>query len=788
MSEQGNLSINSENMFPIIKKWLYSDHDIFVREVISNGCDAITKRKKLALMGECELPDDYEGRIDVTVNPNEKTMTFTDNGLGMTADEVREYINNIAFSGAKDFLEKYKDKATSDQIIGHFGLGFYSVFMVSGDVEIDTLSYQQGAEPVHWECDGGYSYTMDRGSRTQPGTTITLHLTDDCVEFANYYKAKETIQKYCSFMPYEIYLRDETTTDTETIRESERRPDDVVIEELPPEEKKEEKAADKPIENDDPNKADSAMDAEKKADGEQAEAEKPAPEKRYKIRRRPELLNDTHPLWTKTPKDCTDEEYKEFYRKTFHDYREPLFWIHLNMDYPFNLKGILYFPKINLEYENAEGVIKLYNNQVFVADNIKEVIPEYLMLLKGVIDCPDLPLNVSRSALQNDGFAQKISDYITKKVADKLSGMCKTDRENYEKYWDDISPFIKYGCLKDEKFCERMTDYILFRDLDGKYVVLPDALEINKDAGKEEKSAEKAEPEILDADGKPIQKEGGSEILGADGKPIAAEAGKESGTDNASASEEKKDASEDADKKVDRTIYYVTDPRQQGQYITMFRAQKMQAFIMDRAIDVPFIQQLEMKNEGIHFARIDSGVQDALKGRIGKKAGEDLKKEGEKITKTVRDALGRKDLKVELTKLKDRKTAAMLTVDEQTRRYAEMMKMYASSGMGGMDMGNMLKEGQTLVLNASHPLVQYVMNHESGSSTKLICQQLFDLAQLQNAPLEPEEMAKFVERSNEVLEVLTKDSSEGSSASENAPEEKAEENSGAKTDEKKAEQ
>ena len=790
MSEQGNLSINSENMFPIIKKWLYSDHDIFVREVISNGCDAITKRKKLALMGECELPDDYEGRIDVTVNPNEKTMTFTDNGLGMTADEVREYINNIAFSGAKDFLEKYKDKATSDQIIGHFGLGFYSVFMVSGDVEIDTLSYQQGAEPVHWECDGGYSYTMDRGSRTQPGTTITLHLTDDCVEFANYYKAKETIQKYCSFMPYEIYLRDETTTDTETIRESERRPDDVVIEELPPEEKKEEKAADKPIENDDPNKADSAMDAEKKADGEQAEAEKPAPEKRYKIRRRPELLNDTHPLWTKTPKDCTDEEYKEFYRKTFHDYREPLFWIHLNMDYPFNLKGILYFPKINLEYENAEGVIKLYNNQVFVADNIKEVIPEYLMLLKGVIDCPDLPLNVSRSALQNDGFAQKISDYITKKVADKLSGMCKTDRENYEKYWDDISPFIKYGCLKDEKFCERMTDYILFRDLDGKYVVLPDALEINKDAGKEEKSAEKAEPEILDADGKPIQKEGGSEILGADGKPIAAEAGKESGTDNASASEEKKDASEDADKdkKVDRTIYYVTDPRQQGQYISMFRAQKMQAFIMDRAIDVPFIQQLEMKNEGIHFARIDSGVQDALKGRIGKKAGEDLKKDGEKITKTVRDALGRKDLKVELTKLKDRKTAAMLTVDEQTRRYAEMMKMYASSGMGGMDMGNMLKEGQTLVLNASHPLVQYVMNHESGSSTKLICQQLFDLAQLQNAPLEPEEMAKFVERSNEVLEVLTKDSSEGSSASENAPEEKAEENSGAKTDEKKAEQ
>ena len=822
MSEQGNLSINSENMFPIIKKWLYSDHDIFVREVISNGCDAITKRKKLALMGECELPDDYEGRIDVAVNPNEKTMTFTDNGLGMTADEVREYINNIAFSGAKDFLEKYKDKATSDQIIGHFGLGFYSVFMVSGDVEIDTLSYQQGAEPVHWECDGGYSYTMDRGSRTQPGTTITLHLTDDCVEFANYYKAKETIQKYCSFMPYEIYLRDETTTDTETIKESERRPDDVVIEELPPEEKKEEKAADKPIENDDPNKADSAMDAEKKADGEEAGAEKPAPEKRYKIRRRPELLNDTHPLWTKTPKDCTDEEYKEFYRKTFHDYREPLFWIHLNMDYPFNLKGILYFPKINLEYENAEGVIKLYNNQVFVADNIKEVIPEYLMLLKGVIDCPDLPLNVSRSALQNDGFAQKISDYITKKVADKLSGMCKTDRENYEKYWDDISPFIKYGCLKDEKFCERMTDYILFRDLDGKYVVLPDALEINKDAGKEEKPAEKAEPEILDADGRPIQKEGNKEILGADGKPIAAEAGKESGAENktqgasengasgtaesgegsgaesASASEEKKDDTKDADKdkKVDRTIYYVTDPRQQGQYISMFRAQKMQAFIMDRAIDVPFIQQLEMKNEGIHFARIDSGVQDALKGRIGKKAGEDLKKDEEKVTKTVRDALGRKDLKVELTKLKDKKTAAMLTVDEQTRRYAEMMKMYASSGMGGMDMGNMLKEGQTLVLNASHPLVQYVMNHESGSSTKLICQQLFDLAQLQNAPLEPEEMAKFVERSNEVLEVLTKDGGENvttggqasESTSKNAPEDTPEDKtdgaSAAKTEEK----
>ena len=479
MSEQGNLSINSENMFPIIKKWLYSDHDIFVREVISNGCDAITKRKKLALMGECELPDDYEGRIDVAVNPNEKTMTFTDNGLGMTADEVREYINNIAFSGAKDFLEKYKDKATSDQIIGHFGLGFYSVFMVSGDVEIDTLSYQQGAEPVHWECDGGYSYTMDRGSRTQPGTTITLHLTDDCVEFANYYKAKETIQKYCSFMPYEIYLRDETTTDTETIKESERRPDDVVIEELPPEEKKEEKAADKPIENDDPNKADSAMDAEKKADGEEAGAEKPAPEKRYKIRRRPELLNDTHPLWTKTPKDCTDEEYKEFYRKTFHDYREPLFWIHLNMDYPFNLKGILYFPKINLEYENAEGVIKLYNNQVFVADNIKEVIPEYLMLLKGVIDCADFPLNVSRYFLQNDGYVRRISNHITKKVADRLTGMFKTERETYEGFWPDIHPFIKYGIMRDEKFAERMKDCVLYKTTDGKFLTLAEYKERN---------------------------------------------------------------------------------------------------------------------------------------------------------------------------------------------------------------------------------------------------------------------------------------------------------------------
>ena len=695
MAEKGSLSINSENMFPIIKKWLYSDHDIFYRELISNGCDAITKLKKLDVVGDYTLPEDYKARIDIVVSPADRTIAVSDNGIGMTADEVREYINNIAFSGAEAFLAKYKDKTNDDQIIGHFGLGFYSAFMVADLVTIDTLSYQEGAEPVHWECDGGSTYSMDKGSRQSFGTTVTLHLTEDCVEFANYYKAQEVIEKYCSFMPTEIYLSEKDTSATETIKESERRPDDVVIEVIEP---------------------------EKKEDGKEPE------EKKLKIRRRPVLLNDTHPLWGKNPSECTEEEYKEFYRNVFRDYKEPLFWIHLNMDYPYNLKGILYFPKLNLEYESAEGVIKLYNNQVFIADNIKEVIPEYLMLLKGVIDCPDLPLNVSRSALQNDGFAKKISDYITKKVADKLAGMCKTDKENYDKYWDDISPFIKYGCLKDDKFCTRMTDYILFKDLDGKYLTTPEALNVNRIDPEADEEEKKAAETATDENGEKVE----AEVVDESGEKVEADENKE-------------------EEVVDHTIYYV----QQSQYIRMFRDNKMQAFILEHTIDQPFIQQLEAKNEGLHFARIDADIQDALKTRTGKKAAETLKEESEKLEKMIRKAVGNDKLSVKLENLRDKKTASMLTVDEQSRRMADMMKMYAASGMP-MGLDSFAKEGQTLILNAKHPLVKYVMEHDEDKNTKMICQQLYDLAQIQNAPLSAEDMASFIVRSNEIMLMLTK--------------------------------
>ena len=711
--ERGPLSINSENMFPIIKKWLYSDHDIFYRELISNGCDAITKLKKLDMMGDYELPEGYKARIDVEVDPAQKTIKVTDNGLGMTADEVKEYINNIAFSGAEAFMEKYKDKASDDQIIGHFGLGFYSSFMVADLVEIDTLSFQEGAKPVHWECDGSSTYAMDEGSKKEVGTTVTLHLSEDCVEFSNYYRAQEVIEKYCSFMPVEIYLSEHDTKMTETIKESERRPDDVVLETIEPK---------KPAPSE-------------KKDGEEAEEE--PEEKSFKIRRRPVLCNDPAPLWSKSPKDCTDEEYKEFYRKVFHDYKEPLFWIHLNMDYPFNLKGILYFPRVNLEYENAEGVIKLYNSQVFIADNIKEVIPEFLMLLKGVIDCPDLPLNVSRSALQNDGFAQKISDYISKKVAEKLAGMCKTDKENYDKYWDDISPFIKYGCLKDEKFCEKMTDYILFKDLDGKYHTLPEALEINAGAGNEEEEGSEEEKAV-------------SSEEKADGEVVSegdlAEAAK------------KADEDEDQDaegEKKDRTIYYVTDPEQQSQYVRMFRENGMQAFVLNHNIDQPFISQLEAKNEGIRFARIDADVQDALRAEDNEAAEEQNKENAEKIEKIVRGALNDDKLAVKLETLKDESVSSMLTMDEQTRRMNDMMKMYAGSGMG-FGMNGMGKEGQTLILNAAHPLVKYVLENEEGENTKLICEQLYDLAVLQNEPLTGDGMAKFVTRTNQIMMMLTK--------------------------------
>ncbi|MBQ6588983.1 MAG: molecular chaperone HtpG [Butyrivibrio sp.] len=690
-SKKGNLSINSENMFPIIKKWLYSDHDIFYREVISNACDAITKIRKMDMMGEYTLPEGFKPRVDVVLNDKEKTIKITDNGIGMTAEEVEEYINQVAFSGATDFLNKYKDKANADQIIGHFGLGFYSTFMVSDYVDIDTRSYKSDAESVHWTCDGGSDFEMEDGNKAEVGTTITLHLSEDCLEFCNEYKAREVIEKYCSFMPYEIYLSKENEEGTETIKASEKLESDVVIEEVHPEKK---------------------------------EGEDKEPELEYKVRRRPQLLNDTHPLWAKTPKDCTDEEYKEFYRKVFRDYKEPLFWIHLNMDYPFNLKGILYFPKINMEFESIEGTIKLYNNQVFIADNIKEVIPEYLMLLKGVIDCPDLPLNVSRSALQNDGFVKKISEYISKKVAEKLAGLCKTDKENYDKYWDDISPFIKYGCLRDDKFCEKMTDYILFKNLEGKYLTTPEALQINKAA-----EEEAAKEEATDENGNVVE----AEVVG----------------DEAKAS----DADKKEEDKEPRTIYYVTDEQQQSQYIKMFKAQKMEAFIMNHNIDVPFMQQLESKNEGISFKRIDADLTETFKSKTSKKAAAELEEKEKELSEKIKKALKNDRLTVKLEKLKDKKMSSMLTVSEESRRMAEMMKMYAMNGMSMGDFGN---EGQTLILNANHPLVQYVMENEDSDNTKMIFEQLYDLARIQNAPLEGEAMSKFIARSNEIMMLLTK--------------------------------
>ncbi|MBQ9865900.1 MAG: molecular chaperone HtpG [Lachnospiraceae bacterium] len=687
-TKKGSLSINSENIFPIIKKWLYSDHDIFYRELVSNGCDAITKLKKLEMMGEYTLPDDYKAKISVEVSPEDKTIVITDNGLGMTAEEVEEYITQIAFSGATDFIEKYKDKANEDQIIGHFGLGFYSAFMVSDTVEINTLSYKEGAKAVHWSCDGGTEYTMDEGDRSEVGTQVILHVTEDCLKFCNKYEAEEILKKYCSFMPYEIYLSKKGEELTQTIDEDEKLDTDTVIEEIVPEKK---------------------------------ENDKEEPKKRLKIKKRPEALNDTKPLWSKHPNDCTREEYLEFYRKVFHDYKEPLFWIHLNMDYPFNLKGILYFPKINIEFESIEGVIKLYNNQVFIADNIKEVIPEYLMLLKGVIDCPDLPLNVSRSALQNDGFVKKISEYISKKVADKLSGMCKTEREEYEKYWDDISPFIKYGCLKDDKFCEKMTDYILFKNLDGKYESLPECLEVKPiDTGDDEEKAE-------DADGNKVEAE------------VVDEAGAEDKTEGSE--EEKKE----------KKVYYVTDEQQQSQYIAMFKKAGKDAVILKHQIDQPFISQLESKNEGIKFLRIDADLTDDLKAKTTKKAQEELDAQTEELSKIFKKAIKKDNLAVKVEKLKNKDISSMITVSEETRRMQDMMKMYS---MQGLNMGGMGKEGYTLVLNANNKLVQKILEDKEGENVQLLCEQLYDLALLQNAPLEPEAMSKFVARSNKIMGLL----------------------------------
>ncbi|MCR5099290.1 MAG: molecular chaperone HtpG [Lachnospiraceae bacterium] len=693
--KKGSLSITSENIFPIIKKWLYEDHDIFYRELISNACDAITKLKKLDMMGEYELPADYKAKVSVIISPEDKTIQITDNGLGMTEGEVDEYINQIAFSGATDFLEKYKDKANEDQIIGHFGLGFYSAFMVADTVTIDTLSYQKDAVPVHWSCDGGTDYEMEDGDKAEVGTTITLYLNEDCLEFANEYRAREVLQKYCSFMPTEIYLaKKDAPEEYEEIDVDDKRDTDKVIEEIHEDAKFEEK------ENEDGTK-------------EQVEVS-PAKDK-LKIVKRPVPLNDTTPLWGKNPSECTDEEYIEFYRKVFLDYKEPLFWIHLNMDYPFNLKGILYFPKINMEYESIEGTIKLYNNQVFIADNIKEVIPEFLMLLKGVIDCPDLPLNVSRSALQNDGFVTKISEYITKKVADKLSGMCKTDKENYEKYWDDISPFIKFGCLKDDKFCDRMNDYILFKDINDAYTTLPELLVSDKKKG-----------EATDEDGNTVEAE---EVTPED--------------DN------KTEDGEPEDKR--KPVYYVTDKNQQGQYISMFKDQGKNAVILDHPIDTSFITQLEQRNEDYKFLRIDADLTDDMVAEGGDE--EALKASTDTLTEVFKNALNNDKVTVKVENLKDENIASMIMVDEQGRRMQDMMKMYSMGGAGGLDM-DMFRGNETLVLNANHKLVKYLTDHKDGEHAATFAKQLYDLAALANRPLKPAEMSEFVKRSNEIMMLL----------------------------------
>ena len=681
--KKGTLSIDSENIFPIIKKWVYSDHDIFVRELVSNGCDAITKLKKLDMMGEYELPEGYKPKIEVIVNPEEKTMKFIDNGLGMTAEEVEEYITQIAFSGATQFLEKYKDKTTDDEMIGHFGLGFYSAFMVADEVQIDTLSYKEGAKPVHWASQGGTEYEMQEGNKTTVGSEITLFLNEDSLEFANEYRAREVLERYCSFMPVEIFLsKANAEPEYDTIDEADVLDTDTVVEHI----------------------------TEEPKEGEEGE-----PKQKAKIVRRPVSISDTHPLWTKNPSECTKDDYIDFYRKVFMDYKEPLFWIHLNMDYPFNLKGILYFPKINTEYDSIEGKIKLYNNQVFIADNIKEVIPEFLMVLKGVIDCPDLPLNVSRSALQNDGFVNKVADYISKKVADKLNGMFKTDRENYEKYWDDISPFIKFGCLKDEKFGEKMKNSMLYKNLDHKYMTLEDII---KEAKGEEADAVKTEETKAE----------------------------ETKTD----AEESKDA--DAKEEEKTRIFYVTDEVQQSQYINMFKAQGQDAIILTHNIDSAFITYLEQKHQEVQFLRIDADVHDSLKDEVAEDEKEEFQKTTDSLVEIFRKELGNEKLDVKVEKLKDENVASMAVLSEENRRMQEMMKMY---GMGGMD-ASMFGSQATLVLNANHPLVQFLVANKDSENVSIICKQLYDLAMLAHKPLSPEEMTAFVKRSNDIMMLLTK--------------------------------
>lgn len=709
--EKGNLSIDSENIFPIIKKWLYSDHDIFIREMVSNGCDAITKLKKLDGMGEYELPEKYKPAIEVTANAAEKTLTFADNGIGMTADEVKEYINQIAFSGAADFLAKYKDKTSEDQIIGHFGLGFYSAFMVADRVTIDTLSYKEGSTAVHWESEGGTTFEMSDSDKESFGTTITLYLNEDSNEFSNEYRVKEILQKYCSFMPVEIFFKKaDAEQEFETIDAEDIKEDDVVVEKFTEPAKTEEK---------------------EKEDGTKETVEISPEKEKAKIHKRPIPINETNPLWGKHPNEVKEEDYKKFYRDVFHDYKEPLFWIHLNMDYPFNLKGILYFPKLNTEYDNLEGVIKLYNNQVFIADNIKEVIPEFLMLLKGVIDCPDLPLNVSRSALQNDGFVKKISDYITKKVADKLSGMYKVEKESYEKYWDDISPFIKYGCLKDEKFREKIKDFIIFKDLDGKYLTLPEYINASKggdakvsDEGSDKE--DKADDKAVDSEGNKVEAEVVSE----------GETGDEKTTDE--------------EEKPKDVVYYVTDLVQQSQYVNMFKEEGMNALVLTHNIDQPFISQLEQSEEGVRFQRIDADLTDSFKEETNE---EDLKDEAEALKKLFQKALGKDKLEVKVEKLKNVKVSSMITLSEESRRMQDMMKMYSMGGPMDMDM---FGGGETLVLNANNELVKYLFENQEGEHAETFCRQLYDLAMLAHRPLKPEAMTEFISRSNEVLMLLTK--------------------------------
>ena len=644
---RGHLSINSENMFPIIKKWLYSDHDIFLRELVSNGCDAITKLKKLALMGQTEIPEGEELKLTVRVTPSAKVLSVEDNGLGMTAEEVKEYINRIAFSGAADFLEKYKDKANEDQIIGHFGLGFYSSFMVADKVTIDTLSWEDGAEPVHWESEGGTTFTMEDGEKSTRGTVVTLYLSDDSMEFSNEYRVKEVLDKYCAFMPYPIYFENTEAEKKET------------------------------------------------AEGEGTEKEAPKP------------VNDVNPLWLKNPSECKEEDYKEFYKKLFRDWKDPLFTIHLNMDYPFRLKGLLYFPKINLETEPAEGTIKLYSNQVFIADNIKEVIPEFLMLLKGVIDCADLPLNVSRSALQNDGFVKKISDYITKKVADKLTGMFNVDRENYEKYWEDIHPFIKYGCIRDDKFSEKIRKAIIYKNLEGKYISLDEYLE--------EKKGDKADTSSAPADAEAPSPQG--EGKEADGAP---------------------------EKDTRKTIYYVTDPVQQATYVEMFKAAGQDALLFSHAIDEPFISRLEMRYPDYKFCRIDSDVNEALTEEL---AEDEAKKREEGLGEIFKKALSREKLNLKLARFKDAQVAAIMTYAEESRRMNDMFKLY------GMDPSQFPSE-ETLVLNSENGLVKYLEEKPDDETGSLIAQQLYDLALMAHKPLSAEQMTAFSARSLKIMEKM----------------------------------